>query len=100
MRPSLLLLLLLLSLCSSPLLSSAEYNDTQQEQSELCPAGVYFDQDQEEGQKKACQFRRSELGLCSGLSDPSFGYADGKPCILIKMNRVPHPLLITPLKSN
>uniref|UniRef100_A0A672GIC4 Sodium/potassium-transporting ATPase subunit beta-3 n=1 Tax=Salarias fasciatus TaxID=181472 RepID=A0A672GIC4_SALFA len=42
--------------------------------------------------KKACQFKRSLLRYCSGLSDTSFGYSDGKPCVLIKMNRV-GPLL-------
>lgn len=36
----------------------------------------------------ACQFPVSLLEACSGLNDPSFGYAQGNPCILVKMNRV------------
>uniref|UniRef100_A0A672GGX3 Sodium/potassium-transporting ATPase subunit beta n=1 Tax=Salarias fasciatus TaxID=181472 RepID=A0A672GGX3_SALFA len=67
------------------------YEDSRQEQNELCLVGEYTLQDGEP-LKKACQFKRSLLRYCSGLSDTSFGYSDGKPCVLIKMNRV-GPLL-------
>ncbi|KAK7877506.1 hypothetical protein WMY93_031846 [Mugilogobius chulae] len=39
-------------------------------------------------QRKVCQFRRSLLRSCSGLTDPQFGFKDGRPCVLIRMNRV------------
>ncbi|KAG5286143.1 hypothetical protein AALO_G00011390 [Alosa alosa] len=64
------------------------YNDTEQASNELCLAGEYFEQDATEVEKKVCQFRRSSLRLCSGLSDSSYGYAEGKPCVLVKMNRI------------
>ncbi|XP_042369937.1 sodium/potassium-transporting ATPase subunit beta-3-like, partial [Plectropomus leopardus] len=78
-----------LSSLTCPLLCllSAEYNDSIQEQNELCMLGEYTVQD-DEPIKKACQFRRSTLRQCSGLPDTSFGYAEGKPCIIVKMNRV------------
>ncbi|KAA8589739.1 hypothetical protein FQN60_013104 [Etheostoma spectabile] len=44
--------------------------------------------DGEEGQRKACRFKRSLLGSCSGESDPHFGFKDGKPCIIVKLNRI------------
>ena len=70
----------------------SEYNDTEQERNEACTAGVYFEQEGEVGeQRKACQFKRSSLSRCSGLSDSTFGYAEGRPCVLLKMNRVPPP---------
>lgn len=38
--------------------------------------------------KTACQFNRSSLVDCSGDDDPTYGYSNGTPCVLIKMNRV------------
>lgn len=43
---------------------------------------------EEQEERKACQFKRSWLGECSGLRDPHYGYSQGRPCILLRMNRV------------
>ncbi|CAK6952271.1 sodium/potassium-transporting ATPase subunit beta-3a [Scomber scombrus] len=65
------------------------YNDTEQEKNEDCPPGDYFMQDNSEEQvKKTCRFKRSLLSFCSGLYDVNFGYSEGKPCVLLKMNRI------------
>ncbi|XP_033838674.1 sodium/potassium-transporting ATPase subunit beta-3a [Periophthalmus magnuspinnatus] len=64
------------------------YNDTLQEQNvQDCVKGQYFLQDDVE-EKKVCSFKRGLLKACSGYSDSSFGYADGQPCILLKLNRI------------
>ncbi|KAE8620845.1 hypothetical protein XENTR_v10010496 [Xenopus tropicalis] len=69
------------------------YNDTvQMQQGSVCPSGVFNKQDDtgdvRNYPKKACQFLRSSLGDCSGLTDPTYGYSTGSPCLLIKMNKI------------
>lgn len=76
-----------LSLCSP----FSAYNDGAQEKKNIrCALDTYFMQDQleESEERKACQFKRSWLGQCSGLQDRDYGYSQGKPCILLRMNRV------------
>ncbi|XP_061744295.1 sodium/potassium-transporting ATPase subunit beta-1a [Nerophis ophidion] len=38
--------------------------------------------------RKACRFRKSNLEVCAGLDDPSFGFSQGRPCIITKLNRI------------
>ncbi|ETE57749.1 Sodium/potassium-transporting ATPase subunit beta-1, partial [Ophiophagus hannah] len=41
-----------------------------------------------QGVLPSCKFFRNWLGNCSGIDDPNYGYEDGKPCVIIKLNRI------------
>uniref|UniRef100_A0A8D3EDL7 Sodium/potassium-transporting ATPase subunit beta n=1 Tax=Scophthalmus maximus TaxID=52904 RepID=A0A8D3EDL7_SCOMX len=75
----------------SPGSSFAAYNDgTQEKRNIRCTQDRYFMQDdlEESAERKACQFKRSWLGDCSGMQDPHYGYSQGRPCVLLRMNRI------------
>ncbi|KFQ42258.1 Potassium-transporting ATPase subunit beta, partial [Nestor notabilis] len=56
-----------------------------------CTSDIYFFQDTFDGPNKtklSCKFTSDMLQNCSGIPDPTFGFPEGKPCFIIKMNRV------------
>lgn len=71
----------------------AAYNDSVQAQKNYeCKPDQYFIQEDSGSlknfPKRSCQFKRSILEDCSGITDRYYGYNEGKPCIIIKLNRV------------
>lgn len=78
---------------SQPLLFPAAYNNSiQVQKNDECTPEKYFLQedsgDVKNNPKRSCQFNRTVLEDCSGINDRYYGYQAGKPCIIIKMNRV------------
>ncbi|XP_029938504.1 sodium/potassium-transporting ATPase subunit beta-1a [Salarias fasciatus] len=74
-----------------------KYNDTEQgdiKKFEDCgdDARPYKDRgnllDNEKEKRKACRFFRSWLDTCSGESNNDFGFPEGKPCLIVKLNRI------------
>ncbi|XP_068612365.1 sodium/potassium-transporting ATPase subunit beta-233-like [Brachionichthys hirsutus] len=68
-------------------------NQTDKRNFEDCgdqPAGYSNrgDLESEQGVRKACRFSRSLLGPCSGIEDREFGFREGKPCVIVKLNRI------------
>ncbi|XP_064208987.1 sodium/potassium-transporting ATPase subunit beta-2b isoform X2 [Anguilla rostrata] len=71
----------------------SSYDNMQQARTNVeCPPDRYFLQEDSgevrNNPKRSCQFNRTALQACSGITDRHYGYDAGKPCILIKLNRV------------
>ncbi|XP_070289632.1 sodium/potassium-transporting ATPase subunit beta-3 [Myotis yumanensis] len=62
------------------------YASAAQKNLKVCTNGVLSEQ--KGPVYEACQFPLNLLEACSGENDPDFGYSQGHPCILVKMNRI------------
>lgn len=70
-----------------------EANQTDQKKYENCGEvpKTYIDRgalESNDGQRSACRFKRTLLGDCSGIGDKSYGFAAGKPCLIVKLNKI------------
>uniref|UniRef100_A0A5F8GEF9 Sodium/potassium-transporting ATPase subunit beta n=1 Tax=Monodelphis domestica TaxID=13616 RepID=A0A5F8GEF9_MONDO len=63
-----------------------KYEDSMQEKNIECESGIFFEQ--KSRSKLACKFSLKILQVCSGLNDSSYGFDEGSPCVILKMNRV------------
>lgn len=67
------------------------YSPAAQEANINCTSESYFFQESflaPNHTKFSCKFTADMLQNCSGRPDPTFGFEEGKPCFIIKMNRV------------
>ncbi|XP_048855142.1 sodium/potassium-transporting ATPase subunit beta-1-like [Brienomyrus brachyistius] len=81
------------------------YNDEVQDKHENCgdTPGEYMnrgDVDDGNGVRGSCGFKRDWLGPCSGMTDGEFGFKEGKPCLIVKLNRIVNFRPKPPMSNN